>query len=124
MANLLFRNGQNAEALQLYSTSLAAKDEAKDRAGAAYTHGRFAAYRLRQLQLVEAESEGRQAIDLHVAVGDRVGGASALATLAAIEWATTKRSQGPREYRGDEEPGSESGTTDELLCDQTEHLRF
>jgi len=93
LADLLFRNGQNAEALQLYSTSLAAKNEAKDRAGAAYTHGRLAAYRLRQNQLVEAESEGRQAIDLHVAVGDRAGEASALATLAAIEWAATKRSQ-------------------------------
>ena len=93
LADLLFRNGQNAEALQLYSTSLAAKNEAKDRAGAAYTHGRLAAYRLRQHQLVEAESEGRQAIDLHVAVGDRAGEASALATLATIEWAATKRSQ-------------------------------
>ena len=93
LADLLFKNGQNAEALKLYSTSLVAKDEAKDRAGAAYTHGRLAAYHLRQRQLVAANSQANQAIELHIAVGDRAGEASALATLAAIEWAATQRTQ-------------------------------
>ena len=93
LADLLFRTGQNAEALKLYSTSLAAKDEAKDRLGAAYTHSRLASLHLRQGQLAVADSQAKQAIELHIAVGDRAGEASALATLAAVEWAATKRTQ-------------------------------
>lgn len=91
-ADLLFRAGRLPEAKALYSASLAAKLEAKDRAGAAYTHSRLAAYHLRLNSLSEAEAEARRALDLHVAVGDRAGEAATLAMLAAIEWSFTKRS--------------------------------
>ncbi len=93
VADLLFGAGQNAEALKLYSTSLAAKDEAKDRFGAADTHARLTSFHLRQGQLAAADTQAKQAIELHISVGDRAGEASALATLAAIEWAARKRTQ-------------------------------
>ncbi len=93
LADLLFRAGRLPEAKALYSASLAAKIEVKDRSGAAYTHARLAAYHLRLNALAEAETEARRALELHIAVGDRAGEAATLATLATIEWHFTKRSQ-------------------------------
>jgi CHAT domain-containing protein len=93
LADVLLRSGRLAEAESLYRASLAAKLEAKDRAGAASTHSRLAAFHLRRNALAEGEAEIRRALELYAAVGDRAGEASALATLAAIEWQFTKRSQ-------------------------------
>jgi CHAT domain-containing protein len=93
LADLLFRAGRLQEAKALYSASLAAKLAANDRAGAASTHSRLAEYHLHLKELPEAERQARSALELHAAVGNRAGEAATLATLAAIEWVFTKRTQ-------------------------------